>query len=128
MAAKTHYLQDALINHVLRNSAYTSPTAVYCALYTVSPTDSGGGTEVSGGGYLRQEVTFGSPSDGETSNSLDITFPQASGDWGEIVAFGILDDDTSGNLLYYGDLTVHKTVLSGDIFEFLSGQLDLTEQ
>jgi hypothetical protein len=127
MSAKTNYLEDAIIDHVLRNSALSSPTTVYCALYTVTPGEAGGGTEVSGGSYARQSVAFSDPVDGASSNVSAITFPTASENWGEIVAFAILDDVSAGNMLYYGALAVNKTVLSGDVFEFLSGQLSVTE-
>lgn len=127
MSAKTNYLEDALVNHVLRNTAMTSPTTVYCALFTDPPGEAGGGTEVAGGSYARQSVAFSSPSNGVTSNSATITFPTATGDWGEVDSFAIFDDPTAGNMLYYGTLSVAKTVLTGDVFEFLSGQLSITE-
>ena len=39
-------------------SSATRPTEWHIALYTASPSDPGGGTEVTGGGYARQAVTF----------------------------------------------------------------------
>lgn len=126
MGAFSDYLETALLNHILRNTAYNSPTAVYLALFTVAPTDAGGGTEVSGGSYARKSVTFGVPTDGTSTNSADVGFAQATADWGEIKAFGLFDDGTSGNLLFYGNFTVAKTVLSGDYFTVPSGQLSIT--
>jgi hypothetical protein len=42
------------------------------------------GTEVSGGSYARTAVTFGAPSDGVTTNSAAVEFPQATGSWGSV--------------------------------------------
>ena len=56
--AVSDYLENALLNHVFRGVAYTAPTAIYLALYTSDPTDANTGTEVSSGGYARQQVTF----------------------------------------------------------------------
>jgi len=128
MSAMTDYLENALANHVLRHVAYSSPAAVYVALFTVAPGETGGGTEVSGGGYARQAVTFGAPSNGTVTNSADVTFPVATANWGTIVAFAIFDAATAGNMLIYGNLTSSKTVNSGDQFRFPSGQLQISFQ
>jgi len=40
----TDYLEDKILKHVFTNVAYTSPTTVYVGLFTVAPTDVGGGT------------------------------------------------------------------------------------
>ena len=81
MAEFSNYLENALINAVLRNTSYTSPTTVYVSLYTTDPTDAGSGTEVSGGSYARIAVTFGAPSNGVSTNSADVTFPTCTSSW-----------------------------------------------
>lgn len=126
MAAMSNYLENALINATLRNTSYTSPAAVYVALFTTDPTDAGSGTEVSGGSYARQAATFGSPSDGASTTSADIQFPQATGSWGTITHFGVYDASSSGNLLYHGALTASKTIETGDVFKIASGSLTVT--
>jgi hypothetical protein len=120
------YFENKILDHMLRNQSFTPPSTVYVALYTTAPSDSGGGTEVSGGGYARQPVTFSAASDGSISNSEDITFPQATANWGTIVAVGLFDAATAGNLLWYGDLTQSKTVNSGDIFKIPAGNLTVS--
>lgn len=127
MDAKSNYLEDAILNHVLRNTALTSPTTVYVALFTVAPTDTGGGTEVSGGSYARQAVTFGAPVSGTVANSGAVTFPTATANWGTIVAIGIFDAVTVGNLLYYGNLTTSKVVDNGDQISFANGAITVAE-
>ena len=126
MAEMSNYLENALINATLRNTSYTSPTTTYLALYTSDPTDADTGTEVTGGSYARQAITFSSPSNGVTSNSSAIEFPTATASWGTVAYVGIRDAVTSGNLLYHTALDASKVIDSGDIFRISSGNLTVT--
>ena len=126
MAEMSNFLENALINATLRNTSYTSPAAVYMGLYTSDPTDANTGTEVSGGSYARVAVTMGAPSNGVSTNSAAIEFPQASGSWGTVGWIGILDATSSGNLLYHTALDTSKTISSGDIFKIAIGGLSVT--
>lgn len=130
MAAFSNYLENALVDHIMRNTAYTAGIARWVALFTAAPSDSGGGTEVSGGSYARAQLDAStsnwantqasgtgasSGTGGATSNSSTITFPAPSGaNWGSCTHFGIFDASTSGNLLFHGALTTPKTVNDGD--------------
>jgi hypothetical protein len=126
MAEFSNYLENALINAVLRNTSYTSPTTVYVSLYTTDPTDADTGTEVSGGSYARTSVTFAAPSNGVAASNADCTFPTATASWGTITHIGIHDASTSGNLLFHTALDTSKTIDSGDIFKIESGNLSVT--
>ena len=126
MAEFSNYLENALINAVLRNTSYTSPATVYVSLYTTDPTDADTGTEVSGGSYARTAVTMGAPSNGVSTNSADVTFPTATASWGTVTHIGIHDASTSGNLLFHTPLDTSKTIDSGDIFKITSGNLSVT--
>lgn len=126
MAAMSNYLENALINATLRNTTYTSPSTVYVGLFTSDPTDAGSGTEVSGNAYARQAATFGAPSNGASTISSAIEFPQATGSWGTVTHFGIYDALTSGNLLYHGQLTASKAIDTGDVFKFATSALTVT--
>ena len=125
MAAASDYLEAALLDATLRATSYTSPSTVYLALYTSDPGDDNSGTECSGTGYARQSVAF-SRSGSTASNSAAVEFPTAGGAWGTITHFGVLDADTSGNLLYHGALTTSRAITSGDIFRVPTGDLDIT--
>ncbi|HEY6108685.1 MAG TPA: hypothetical protein VIV56_07265 [Gemmatimonadales bacterium] len=133
--AKSNYLEEALINAVLRNTSFTSPSNVYVALFTAAPGETGGGTEVSGGSYARVTVStsggWDAPSQvsgfAQTQNTADITFTTASASWGTVTSFGLFDNSTGGNLLYYGDLDASKVVGSGDTLKFLAGELKIAE-
>jgi hypothetical protein len=126
MAEMSNYLENALVNATLRNTSYTSPTTVYVALYTTDPTDADTGTEVSGNGYTRQSVTFSAPSNGATSNSSAVEFPQATGSWGTVAYIGLRDASSSGNLLYHTALDASKTIATGDVFRIAIGSLAVT--
>jgi hypothetical protein len=126
MAEFSNFLENALINAVLRNTTYTSPATVYVSLYTTDPTDADTGTEVSGGSYARTAVTMGAPSNGVSTNSADVTFPTATASWGTVTHIGIHDALTSGNLLFHTPLDTSKTIDSGDIFKITTGNLSVT--
>jgi hypothetical protein len=132
MGSKSNYLENAILNHVLGGQTYTPPATVYVALFTAAPGEAGGGTEVSGGGYSRVAVAndttnWPTTTSGQKSNANAITFPQATANWGTIVAWGLFDAATGGNLLYYGDVSPNKAVNSGDTAQFAAGALTFTE-
>lgn len=126
MAEFSNYLENKVLDHVLRNTSYTSPTTVYVGLFTSDPTDAGSGTEVSGGSYARQSLSVTTASGGIVTSSADVTFPQATASWGTISHIGILDALTSGNLLMHTPLTTSKAIDNGDILKITSGNLTVT--
>lgn len=128
MAALSDHAEALLLDWLMTNGTATRPTAWYVALYTAAPSDSGGGTEVSGNGYSRQAVTFAAATSpgGTTSNTGAVSFTASGGNWGTITHIGIHDASTSGNLLWHGSMTASKTVADGDTLEFSIGNIDLT--
>ena len=120
----TNYLENKLLDHFLGTTAYTMPSPVYVALFTVAPGDAGGGTEVTGGSYARQTAAFSAASSGATSNSGNIDFtgmPAAT-----TVAIALFDASTSGNMLVHGTLTTNKTTDAGDTLRIATGDLDIS--
>lgn len=144
MAAITDYLENKLIDQLFRGQAYTFPTGLHVGLLTAAPSDSTGGTEVSGNAYARQNLApsltnwagtqgatttvASSGTSGTTSNNVAITFPTPTASWGTVTHFGVWDAATSGNLLVYGSLNIAKTINQGDTVTFpissLSFQID----
>lgn len=127
----SNYLENKLLEHSLGKTSWTMPTTVYAALYTVTPSDSGGGTEVSpsGTGYARTSTTWNAASNGSITNAADIRFPSAStatGPWGTVVAIGLHDALSGGNLIYYGLLSASVSVGVGDYFQISAGNLTVT--
>lgn len=127
--SKSDFLENKLLDHVLRNTAYTPPATVYVGLFTVAPSDAGGGTEVpSTNAYARQAATFAAASGGSTSNSVAITFPTATpAGWNTVTHFGIFDASSGGNLLRWGALVPSKTIGVGDALTIPIGNLVCTE-
>lgn len=130
MSAMSNYLEEAILNAVFRGQSFTPPSSVYVALYVDNPTENDTGTEVSGGGYERQEVTFSAPTqDGSRaviSNQTEIVFDVATDDWGTVTHVGIRDAKDGGNLLYYGELESSREVLESDQLKFNVGALQLS--
>lgn len=143
MSALSNYLENSLIDWLLRGQTFTAPATVHVALYTAAPSDTGGGTEVSGGSYARQPVTSSlanwagtqsagsttasSGTGGQTSNNNAINFPAPTANWGSVTHFGVFDAASGGNLLFYGALTTAKTVNNGDAApSFTAGSLTFT--
>ena len=140
MAAMSDVLENKLIDWFFRGQAIgitgasaasgTGPTSLYVALLTAAPSDTGGGTEVTGGSYARVTVasslanwagtqaaastTASSGTGGTTSNNGAVTFPAPTANWGAVTHFGIYDASSAGNLLFWGALTTSKTVNNGD--------------
>ena len=126
MSEFSNYLENALLNAVLRNTSYTSPTTCYVGLFTSDPTDAGSGTECSGGSYARIAVSFNAPTGGVCTNSADVTFNQATSDWGTISHIGLHDNLTTGNLLFHTILNASKPIGTGDQFKISTGALTCT--
>lgn len=128
MSDFSNYAENAVVNHLLRNTALTSPTVVYLALFTaVTDAEAATGTEVSGGSYARTAITFGSPSNGVVTNSAAVTFPAATGNWGTVTHAAIFDASTAGNALtIIKALSASVAVNTPNVFEIAAGQLSFT--
>ena len=130
MTAFSDYLENKLLDGTLRNIAYTPVATTYVGLHTTATLDANSGTEVTGGSYARTAVLaagWGVPAGGSTSNLGIITFPTSTASWGTVTHFGIYDGSGGGaNLLYWGQLTIAKTVDSGDVFTFPIGNLTVS--
>ena len=129
MAALSDVAEKLLLDWLMTTGTATRPTAWYVALYTLAPSDSGGGTEVSGGGYARQSVTFDAAATpgGTTSNNNVVQFTASGADFGTITHIGIHSASSgAGNLLWHGAMTASRVVNDGDTLEFSVGNIDLT--
>lgn len=125
MAAFSDYLENAVLEHVLGGAALSQPTP-YVGLFTAAPSDSGGGTEVTGGSYARVATGAFSATSGTADNDADIEFPEATASWGTITHFGIFDAVSGGNLLVHGALDASVAIATGDVFRFNAGDLDVS--
>ena len=140
MAALSDYLENKILDHILRATAFTAPTTVYVGLLTSASTDATAGTEVTGGAYARVAVvsattawnntqgnTTGASTgtDGTIENAASITFPTPSAGWGLVTHWAVFDAATGGNMLFQSALTTSKTINTGDAVSFAAGALTL---
>ncbi len=129
MAAMSDYLEAALLDHTLGTSAYTFPSTVYLSLHTDDPTDvtaTALSTEVTGGSYARQIITFDAAagSSGQVSNSIACVFPDMPDE--TVTHIGVMEDLTAGELLYHGALDVVKDMDAGDTVSVAVGAITVT--
>lgn len=139
MGSKSDYLEAKILDHVLGATTYTPPATVYAALFSVTPSDSGGGTEATGGGYARVALTNNTTnwpnatgtSPTQKANGTVITFPLGTSGGvsggANMVAWGLFDASSAGNLLIWGALTIAKPYLEGDTPSIAVGALTWTE-
>jgi hypothetical protein len=121
-AFETHTLK-----YLLTTDSVTRPTNWFVALTTTDPTDSALGTEVSGGAYARQSVAF-TVSGNNASNTSAIEFPEATADYGTVIAVMIMPASTGGtasDMIVHAQLTSDKSISTGDIFRIPAGDLDI---
>jgi len=130
MGSFSDYLENKILDHIFMKTAFSQPTNIYVALSTADPGEDGSGiSEPSGNGYARVQTSgddWNAAANGHIDNANDITFPEATGDWGTITHFALFDAATDGNMLAYGSLSQSKTIGSGDTAKFKAGDLDVT--
>ena len=117
--------ETRVLTWLFTTSTATRPTEWHVALYTATPSDTGGGTEVSGGAYARQAATFTVSGDTAT-NSGALEYPTATDNYGTVTQVGVFDASTGGNLIAYATLGASKVISTGDVLRIPAGDLDVT--
>lgn len=117
------YYENKILDHMLRAQAFTPPATVYVSLHTADPGETGA-SEVTGGSYAREAVTFAAASGGTVASSADLTF--ASMPAATITHTALWDASSAGNCLWTGALSASKTLQAGDTFQILSGNLTVS--
>ena len=112
MSGFSAYASRKALDHIVGKTPWPMPTA-YLALFTATGLDDGTGfTEVAGGSYSRittSQIDWNAASGvapAFNSNYNDLSFPVPTWTWGTILAFGLYDQPTGGDLLawdYLGD-------------------------
>jgi hypothetical protein len=129
MASFSDYTENLVLNWLFTANSATRPTAWYVGLFTSAPSDTGGGTEVSGSGYARTATGTITVSGTATTatNSAAIEFAAASGgNWGTIGWAAIFDASSGGNMLAWAPLTTSRTINDGDVFRIPASSLTVT--
>ncbi len=125
----TYFSSNKVLDYNFGITSYTPPATLYFALSTTSPDISGSSfTEPSSGAYARVGLTnnktnWGTAASGTLTNSTAVTFAESTASWGTIVAVGMFDALTSGNLLWYDSLSPSRTVASATTVLFAIGSI-----
>lgn len=115
---------NQILTKILKNTDFTHPTALYMALFTADPGETGASNEVSGGSYARQSIAFGTAATKTISNSGAINFtgmPAAT-----VTHWGLFSASSGGTFWWGGALTASKTTGAGDTLNFAIGEVDIT--
>lgn len=116
----TDAAENALVDALFGTAAYTAGTPIKVALVTVIGTDAAAGTEVTGGSYARQTITFNAAAAGAASNSAAINFTGMPA----CTVVGVDIWNSAGTVrLAYGPLGTNRTLLAGDTFQIAAGAL-----
>jgi len=135
MSAASNYLENKVLDHVLRVTSYTVPSGLHLALFTNTSTNAAANLEAgtltdevstSGTGYGRKTVAFAAASGGSSATNATVTFDAATANWGTITHVAVMDAATSGNVLFWGAVTTSKTIETGDTFQVSSGNLTIS--
>ena len=122
MSDKGNNAKNRTLDFLLRDSG-----TVYIALYTATPSDSGGGTEVNAGGYTRKVVTFDVASNGATSNSIVVDWLPSGADYGTITHAAVHAHLTNDDIIYHKNIKTSRLVEDGVPFSFETGDIVITE-
>tara|TARA_R110000796_G_scaffold59629_1_gene137558 strand:- start:1458 stop:1853 length:396 start_codon:yes stop_codon:yes gene_type:complete len=129
MSSFSDYTENLVLNYLLTTNSVTRPTAWYVGLFTAAPSDTGGGTEVSGSAYARKATGTMAVTGAATTaaNAAAIEFAAASGgNWGTLTHAAIFDALTAGNMLAWAPLATARTINDGDVFRIPASSLTVT--
>jgi hypothetical protein len=124
MGALEQTRANNILDAVLGTASFTAiTTPIKCRLMTVNGTSTAAGTELTGGSYTPQTVTFSAAAAGTTASTVAATFagmPAAT-----IVGVEIYDSSGTPKRLFWGALAASKTTNAGDTLTIASGALSL---
>lgn len=137
-SGKSAYFRDASLKFFLGLGTLTPPSDVYVALSTAAWAASATGTSIAASepsganayarvGLDNDGTTWDTVSSGISANLVAIEFPTATGTWGTIQSFYVVDSAAGGNILFGGDLVASKAIAAADTARFAIGQLTITE-
>jgi hypothetical protein len=128
--AASDYLENKVLDHVLRNTAFTQPTGLWLGLFTadtgLEENTPSAEVSTSATAYARKTISFDAASGGSSSSAATVTFDAATANWGTITHVAVMDAATAGNVLFWGAVTTSKSIESGDTFQVSQGNLTIT--
>lgn len=127
MANITPYQASRLLDWSLLVSTPTLPAAIYCGLATSAPTASTSYEMSTSAGYTRYAAVFAAASDGTILNSANIAFGPF---FEEVTVAGIqlwdMATPATGNMLWFGSLSVARTLAVGSYLVIAPSALSIT--
>ncbi len=124
-----------ILDLFFNGTSVSPPGQKYAALFITEPTPAGTGTEVTGGGYARAQISaFTAPTliSGKmtVSNVDEVVFPEATAAWTtpstKVNYYAIYDAPVGGNMIGYGALQVAMEVVQGGQPKFAAGDITIT--
>lgn len=125
ISVKSNYLRQAVIKAALGEASFPSISNVYLALYQTNPTVDDTGSEVSGGSYARQQLSFANASNGSKVSNTSETFSSMPAC--TVTHWGIRDASSGGNLLYFGAFDLPIELNATDNLPIASGDIVIGE-
>ena len=123
----TNAYENTVLNYIFNHTGSIANSNVYLALSTsVLSDDDSTFTELSGNGYTRKEISFGTASSRQVEQDGVVTFDQATGDWGTIASYTIYTASSGGTAIAWGSLATTKTVNSGNTASIADGEVTVS--
>lgn len=131
-SGKSNYWANKLLNKTFNGAAVAFPASVWIRFYTTELTAGGAGTEVDADGYAPVEIVcnatnFPVVADRSMENAAEIVVGTAGEDWGELLAWGVWDAETAGNLLWWGGIAGGVEVVESAVVKIPAGMLKFEE-
>jgi hypothetical protein len=114
---------ELLALDLLNGGTQTITTPLKLALMTANGSDSSAGTEVTGGSYARQSITFNSAASGSVTNSnaISFTMPAAT-----VTGWEIYDSSGTPKRLWAGAFGSSVTYTSGNLATVAAAAITLS--
>lgn len=122
------------LNQIMGNLFHTQetpsiPEKYYIGLSASEPIDGicDGEPSANGTGYSRVELdSLSIPENGVIHNNNAISFDESLANWGLMTHYVVYDAKTGGNLLFYGTLSINRSVEANTIITIKAGELSIT--
>lgn len=95
----------AILDALLRGTAYSGHASLYLGLHTGSPGADGTANELSYAGYARQPITFAEADASGSVNNIDAVFAEAPETIGALTHFSLHTAATGAAMVFTGTLT-----------------------
>ena len=125
----TYFLNQVMGNLFHTKEVPALPETYYIGLSTSAPDSTGvctGEPSTSGTGYARVALdSLSEPNAGVIKNTTPIIFNESVTNWGTVTHYVVYDSATGGNLLFFGALSISRSVEQNTIITIKAGELSI---